>query len=118
MQFLVTWLITAVSFIITDYLLPGISVDSFTAAAIAAIVLGLVNAIVKPLLIILTLPLTILTLGLFLLVVNAISFSLVGYFTPGVEINGFFNALFGSIILSFVSGFLNQIFESNSENNG
>jgi len=116
MQFLLTWLITAVSFLITDYLIPGISVDGFTAAAIAAIVLGLVNAIVKPILILFTLPLTILTLGLFLLVVNAISFSLVGYFTPGVEINGFFNALFGSIILSLVSGFLSQIFDSRNGN--
>jgi putative membrane protein len=70
--------------------------------------MGLINAIVRPILILLTLPLTFLTLGLFLFVVNAISFSLVSYFTPGFEIKSFWDALFGSIILSIVSSFLGQ----------
>ena len=109
-RFLVTWLITAVSLLATAYIIPGISLASFTAAAIAAIVLGVVNAIVRPIILLLTLPLTILTLGLFLLVVNAISLSLVAYFTPGFTINTFWDAIFGSLILSFVSSVLNHLF--------
>lgn len=109
-QFLLTWLVTAVSLLLTAYIVPGLDIKGFTAAAVGAIVLGLVNAIVKPILVFFTLPLTILTLGLFLLVVNAIAFGLVGYFTPGFEIDGFFPALFGSIVLSLISGFLNQMF--------
>jgi putative membrane protein len=107
-RFLVTWLITAVSLLATAYVIPGISLASFTSAAIAAIVLGFVNAIVRPIILLLTLPLTILTLGLFLLIVNAISLSLVAYFTPGFTINTFWDAIFGSLILSFVSSVLNH----------
>jgi putative membrane protein len=110
LQFFLTWLVTAVSLLVTAYIVPGLEIKGFTAAAIGAIVLGLVNAIVKPLLVLFTLPLTILTLGLFLLVVNAIAFGLVGYFTPGFEVQGFFPALIGSIVLSLISGFLHQIF--------
>ncbi len=109
-QFLLTWLATAISLWVTAYLVPGLAISGFTAAAVGAIVLGLVNAIVKPLLILFTLPLTILTLGLFLLVVNAIALGLVGYFTPGFNVDGFFPAVFGSIVLSLVSGFLNKMF--------
>lgn len=110
-QFLVTWIVTSVSLLITAYLIPGITIASVSVAVFAAIVLGLINAIVKPILILFTLPLTILTFGLFLFVVNAISFSMVAYFTPGLEINTFFDALLGCIILSLVSGFLDNFFE-------
>ncbi|MEB3189138.1 MAG: phage holin family protein [Snowella sp.] len=109
-RFLLTWLITAISLLVTAYLVPGISLDSVTAAAIGAIVLGLINALVRPLILLFTLPLTILTLGLFLFVVNAISFSLVAYFTPGFTIASFWDALFGSIVLSLVSGVFNHLF--------
>ncbi len=111
MKFFLTWLLTAVSLFITAYIVPGIVVSGFTAAAVAAVILGLVNAFVKPILLIFTLPLTILTLGLFLLVVNAISLGLVGYFTPGFDVNGFLPAIIGSIVLSIVSGFLNNQFQ-------
>lgn len=110
-QFLLTWLLTAASLLVTAYLVPGMHVDSITAAAIAAIVLGLVNAVVKPILVIFTLPLTILTFGLFLLVVNAVSLGLVGYLTPGFDVNGFFPAVIGSIVLSLVSGVLDRVFQ-------
>lgn len=111
-RFLITWLITAVSLIVTAFFIPGITVSSFTIAAIAAVALGLVNAIVRPILILFTLPLTILTLGLFLLVVNAISFSLAAYFIQGFSVNSFFDAILGSIILSIVSSFLSNTFNS------
>jgi putative membrane protein len=110
-QFLLTWIITALSLLITAYLIPGIIIKGFVVAAIAALVMGLINAIVKPILLIFTLPLTVLTLGLFLFVVNAISFSLVSYFTPGFTIITFWDALFGSIILSIVSSVLSQLLE-------
>ncbi len=110
LRFLGTWLVTAVSLLVTAWLVPGITLASVSAAAIGAVVLGLVNALVRPLLLLLTLPLTILTLGLFLLVVNAVSFSLVAEFTPGFTVSTFWDALFGSLILSFVSGLLNQVF--------
>ncbi len=116
MQFIVTWIVTALSLLITAYLVPGMQIDSGLAAAIGAIVLGLVNAIVKPLLVLLTLPLTILTLGLFLLVVNAMSLGLVGYFTPGFHINGFLPAVIGSIVLSIVSTFLGNFFDREDQN--
>lgn len=109
-SFLLTWILTALALVLTAYIVPGISIASFSVAIIAAVVLGLINAIVKPLLIFFTLPITILTLGLFIFVINAISFSLVAYFTPGFAINGFFPALFGSILLSIISGVLNSLF--------
>ena len=107
-------MITALSLLITAYLIPGITINGFTVAAIATLVMGLINAIGKPILLLFTLPLTILTLGLFLFVVNAISFSLVSYFTPGFTVNSFLDALFGSIVLSIVSSFLGKIFEAES----
>lgn len=109
MQFIITWIVTALSLLITAYLVPGMHIDSAFAAAVGAIVLGLVNAVVKPILLILTFPLTILTLGLFLLVVNAMTLGLVGYFTPGFTIDGFLPALIGSIVLSLISTFLGNV---------
>jgi putative membrane protein len=110
LSFFLRWLITAVSLLITAQIVPGIEIKNFTVALIAAVALGLINAIIRPLLVLLTLPLTILTLGLFIFVVNAISFSLASYFIPGFEVNSFFAALFGSIVVSIVSGVLNSIF--------
>ena len=110
LQFILTWLATAVSLMVTAFIVPGFAVVSFSSAIVGAAVLGLVNAIVKPILVIFTLPLTILTLGLFLLVVNAIALGLVSYLTPGLIVTGFFPAVFGSIVLTFVSGLINQLF--------
>lgn len=111
MEFFVTLIVTAISMIVTAYIIPGIVISSPSAALIGAFVFGIVNAIVKPLLILFTLPATILSLGLFLFVVNALCFWLVGYFTPGFEVKGFFDALFGSILVSIVSGFLSQFLD-------
>ncbi len=109
-QFIITWIITAVSLLITAHFVPGIKIDTFTDAAIGAIVLGLINAIVKPIMVLLTLPLTILTLGLFLFVINALSFYLVAYLTPGFHVSTFWAALLGSIVLSLVSSILSIFF--------
>ena len=110
LRFLLTWLATAIALLVTASVVPGLTITGIKAAIIGAAILGFVNAVVKPILIVFTLPLTILTLGLFLLVVNAIALGLVGYLTPGFVVGGFFSALFGSLVLSIVSGLINQFF--------
>ena len=114
-QFLITWLATAASLFITAIVVPGLAIAGAPTALLGAAVLGFVNAIVKPLLVIFTLPLTVLTLGLFLLVVNAIALGLVGYLTPGLTVGGFFPAIIGSIVLTFVSSAINQILGQDQE---
>lgn len=114
-QFLLTWLLTALSLVVTAYVVPGLTLSGFTAALIAAIALGLVNAVVRPILILLTLPITIVTLGLFLLVINAVSIQLVAALTSGFTVSGFLPALVGSFVLSFVSGVLNKLAGQESE---
>ncbi len=107
-NFFLTWLLAAVSLIITANIVPGIEVQSFVAAAIAAVVIGLVNAIVKPILVLLTLPITIVTLGLFLFVINALTLMLAGAIAPGFTVVGFIPALIGSVVLSLVSWLIHQ----------
>jgi putative membrane protein len=109
-HFLITWLITAVSLLITAYFIPGFHLDGFVAAAIAAVVVGLANAIVRPVLFLLTLPITLLSLGLFSFVLNALVIWLASAFSPGFHIDGFITALIGSLVLSVVSGILNFFF--------
>jgi len=118
LSFFLTWIVAAVSLIITANIVPGIAVVSFPAAMLAAVVIGLVNAVVRPILTLLTLPLTIITLGLFLFVVNAISLSLASWlaaaFSIGFVVNGFWPALLGSIVLSFVSGLIGRFVNANT----
>jgi putative membrane protein len=100
----------AIAILLVGYLLPGlISVDGAMAALAAAFVLGLVNAIVRPLFVILTLPITVVTLGIFLLVINGLLLLLVSAIVPGFHVNGFFGAVFGSVLLSVVSGILTTV---------
>ena len=108
-HFLLTWLITAVSLIITANLVPGFVVKSFVAALIAAVIIGLVNAVIRPILVVLTLPITFVTLGLFLFVVNAITIWIAGYIAPGFDVLGFVPALVGSIVLTIVATALNFV---------
>jgi putative membrane protein len=100
---LARWIINAAALLLVAYLYPGVSVESFAAAMIAALVLGLVNAVVRPLLVILTLPVTLLTLGLFLFVINALLFWLVAELVPGFGVSGFGGALLGSILYSLIT---------------
>lgn len=108
MNFILTLLISAGAVLISAYLLPGVHVDGFLTAIIVAAVLALFNAILKPVLIILTIPITILTLGLFLLVINALIILFTDFFIPGFVVDGFWWALFFSLILSIVT----YVFES------
>jgi putative membrane protein len=103
MSLLARWLVNAAALMLVAYLYPGVSVDSFGAALLAALVLGLVNAVVRPLLVILTLPVTLLTLGLFLFVINALLFWFVAEVVGGFHVAGFGAALLGSILFSVIT---------------
>ena len=102
-RLLVVWLINTVALLAVAYLLPGVTVASFASALVAALVLGLVNAVIRPILILLTLPATLLTLGLFLFVINALMFWLVAEIVPGFKVSGFMAALLGSILYSVIT---------------
>ncbi|NJM73232.1 MAG: phage holin family protein [Scytonema sp. RU_4_4] len=102
-NFLLTWLVSALSLLLTAYFVPGFEFNTFGTAAVAALILGLVNAIVRPFLVILTFPFTIVTLGLFLFVVNALMLLLVGFLVPGFLVAGFLPALLASVVLTIVS---------------
>lgn len=102
-KLLLVWLINAVALMAVAYLLPGIAVSSFLTALVAALVLGLVNAVIRPLLILLTLPATILTLGLFIFVINGLLFWFVGSFIQGFVVGGFWAGVAGAIVYSLIS---------------
>lgn len=104
--FLVHWLVLAVALWVAAYLVPGVGVSSWQALALGALILGFVNAIVRPILVILTLPITILTLGLFYLVVNAAAFGLAAALVPGFSIASFGAAILGALVVSLVSWFV------------
>jgi putative membrane protein len=103
MILVVRWILNAAALLLVAYLYPGVSVEGFGAALIAALVLGLLNAIVRPILVLLTLPVTILTLGLFLFVLNALLFWAVAEIVPGFKVTGFGAALLGSILYSVIT---------------
>lgn len=102
-RFLAHLVVTALLLMFVGQLVPGVSIDGFFAAVIAALVLGFVNGFVRPLMIILTLPVTLLSFGLFLFVVNALMFWLVAALVPGVGVNGFGSALVGSVLLTILN---------------
>lgn len=103
MTLLLKWVVLALSIMFVGWIIPGISISSFFSALIASIVIALVNIFIKPVLIFLTLPINILTLGLFILVINAVLFMFVAYLVPGVEIDGFWSAFLGAIVLSILA---------------
>jgi len=103
MNLLLRWLLTALAVLLAAYILPGVSVGSFATALLVALVLSLLNTIVKPVLLILTLPITILTLGLFAFVLNALMVMLTSALVPGFFVRNFWWALLFSLIVSLVS---------------
>jgi putative membrane protein len=106
---IIRWLITTVAIMVIPYILSGVSVESFWSALLAAGILGILNALVRPLLLLLTLPLTIVTLGFFILVINALLFQLAAAMVPGLHVASFWSALFASIIVSIVSWIMNSM---------
>jgi putative membrane protein len=103
LMLLARWLVNGLALLLVAYVYPGVHVDSFVAALIAALVLGLVNAFIRPLLVILTFPVTLITLGLFLFVINALLFWLVANVVQGFAVAGFWAALVGSILYSLIT---------------
>ena len=110
MGILINWLLNALAILTAAYILPGIHVDTFVTALVLSVVLGIANVVIKPILVLLTLPITILTFGLFTLVINALLVLGATYIVPGFTVDGFLWALVFSIVLSLISWALNTIF--------
>ena len=106
MRLLLVWLINAVALFALPYVFPWVQVDTFWTALVAALVLGLINALIRPLLVLLTLPVTIVTLGLFIFVINGLLFWWVGSFIEGFHVGGFWSGVFGEIVYSLISWLL------------
>jgi putative membrane protein len=103
MRLVLIWILNAVALIAVAYLLPAIHVAGFGSALIAALLLGLVNTLIRPVLVLLTLPVTLLTLGLFILVINGLLFWFVGSVLQGFTVDGFWAAVLGAILYSVIS---------------
>lgn len=115
---IVKWFITALSVLLLPNLIPGITVDSFYIALVIALFLGIVNTIIRPILIVLTLPLNIMTLGLFVFVINGFLFWFLSTFIGGFEIENFGAAIIGSLLVSVFSYLGNQIFSDTGGHRG
>ena len=109
MRLLLVWVINAAALFLLPYVFPWVKVDTFWAALIAALVLGLINTLIRPLLVLLTLPVTILTLGLFIFVINGLLFWWVGSFIDGFHVGGFWSGVFGAIVYSLISWLLSSL---------
>lgn len=110
MGLIIQLLIVVAAALFSSYVLPGVHITGFLSAVLLAIVLAVLNTIVRPVLVFLTIPVTILTLGLFLLVINALIILLAGYIVPGFTVDGFWWALLFSLVLSIVTAILDMIF--------
>ena len=108
LNILVKWILFAVVIIFTAWIIPGISVSNFASALLACIIIALINAFIRPIVQLISLPVNFLTLGLFSFVINALLLMLAGAITPGFEVKGFFSALLGSIILAIFAGIINK----------
>ncbi len=109
MNIIISLLVNAFAVFVADYILPGVQVDSFLTAIIIAVILGVVNTFIKPILLFLALPITIITFGLFAFVINALIILAVAAIVPGFVVNGFLWALIFAIVLSLISSFLNSL---------
>lgn len=111
MRLLLKWFLVALAVVLGAYLLPGVAVEGFGTALLVALVLGILNAILRPILVVLTIPVTILTLGLFLLVINAAIILLADALIGGFNVDGFIWALIFSLLLSLLTWLIDQVLE-------
>jgi putative membrane protein len=109
LRLLVVWLVNTVALLGVAYLMPSVRVESFAAAVIAAAVLGLANAVVRPILVLLTLPVTVLTLGLFIFVINGLIFLGVAHLVQGFQVAGLWPAILAAIVYSIISWLLSAL---------
>lgn len=117
MRLLITWLINAVALMALPFLMSSVHVTNFTTALIAALVLGLVNTLIRPVLVILTLPVTVISLGLFILVINALLFWMVSHWIDGFNVNGFWSAFIAAILYSIISWALSTLLLKDKDGN-
>ncbi|NLK09140.1 MAG: phage holin family protein [Firmicutes bacterium] len=108
-SWVIRWLVTTIALLITAAIIPGVHIGGIVSALLAAAAIGVVNAFVRPIFLLLTLPLNLLTLGLFTFVVNGIMLFLAAFFVPGFQVSGFFSAVFGALILSLISSVINKV---------
>ena len=113
-KMLLRWVLMAVALLVVSYLYSGVQVASFGTALLAAVVIGLLNVLLRPILVLLTLPVTVLTLGLFLFIVNALVFWAASGLMPGFHVNGFLAALLGSLIYSALGLCIDMVFSDKS----
>lgn len=111
LRFIIRWFATALGIGAAGSMLPGIQVDGAKAAILTALLLGLINATLRPILLILTLPLTLLTLGVFALVINGAMLALAARFVEGVQLAGFGSAVLGAVVISLVGGVVNWVLQ-------
>lgn len=109
MRLLLCWLVNALSLVIIAYLFPGIEISNFGVALIVAVILALINVFIRPIIILITLPINILTLGLFTLVINGLLFWFAASFIEGFFIAGFWSALFGALVFSIISSLMSYL---------
>ena len=114
MRLLLVWLLNAIALIGVAYILPGVVINNFITALLAAFILGLVNTILRPILVLLTLPVTVLSLGLFLFIINGILFGVVAYLLPGFQVHGFGTAILGALLYSVISWTLSLLLPKNN----
>jgi putative membrane protein len=112
MRLLSKWIISTLAILLAAYLIPGIGVSGVYIAIIIALLLGLINAVIRPIVVILTLPINIVTLGLFTFIINGFFFWLLSTFIKGFQINGFWTAVLGALVVSIISWTGNQLIDS------
>ena len=105
-------LLTALALFCAAYVVPGVAVTGLYQAIIAAVILGILNVFIRPILVVLTLPITVVTLGLFMFVINALLFMFVASFVEGLSVDGFWAALFGSLVVSIISSLGNRFIKA------
>ena len=113
LKLLIKWIILTASILVVSYLLDGIKVDNFLTALFAAALLGILNSVVRPLLILLTLPINLITFGIFIFIINAALLMLVSHVITGFHVAGFWTAVFGSILISITNALLNWFIKDN-----
>ena len=109
MVLLVRWILFALAIIFVAWLVPGIEVENFQSAMLVTVIIALINIFIRPLIVFITLPINILTLGIFTLVINALLLMLAGYLAPGVGVEGFLSAFIGSVVLAFLGLIINMV---------
>jgi len=111
LRWLIQLLLNGLALLLVDAIVEGIHLQGIGTAFLAALLLGIINTFIRPLFVILTLPLTVLTLGLFILIINAVTFSITAWLLPGFTVSGFWAAFWGALLLSLISWGLSLIFQ-------